>query len=127
EHLAFCGYHGMTFSIKRQQAFEELANARRLSNAHIYGQPAVAGAAPVPLAEQFLGWDEDHLKSWLKGLPKPVGIVACNDTRGRQILEACFDCGIHVPSMVAVVGVDNDRAICELSSPTLSSVIPNVD
>ncbi len=126
EHLAFCGFPGVTFSTKRQQAFMELAATLRV-DAHIYGQPGSPEARPVPIEEQFLGWDEEHLKRWLKDLPKPIGIVACNDTRGRQILEACFDTGIHVPSMVAVVGVDNDRAICELSSPTLSSVIPNVD
>lgn len=126
EHLAFCGYPGLAFSIKRQQTFQELVESHRL-DAHMYDPLDGKCTAPVAIEEQYLGRDDVSLENWLKGLPKPVGIVACNDTRGRQILEACFSCGIHVPSMLAVVGVDNDEAICELASPTLTSVIPNVD
>ena len=126
EHLAFCGYPGLAFSMKRQQTFQELAESHRL-DARVYDPSDGKCAARVAIEEQHLARDDSVLQSWLMELPKPVGIVACNDTRGRQILEACFSCGIHVPSMLAVVGVDNDEPICELSSPTLSSVIPNVD
>src|SRR5256886_7815456 len=65
--------------------------------------------------------------SWLRWLPKPVGLMACNDVCGRQVLQACVTAGLQVPDDVAVVGVDNDDLICELSDPPLSSVALDVE
>ena len=53
--------------------------------------------------------------------------MACNDDRGRQVLDACRSVGVRVPLEMAVVGVDNDELLCELASPTLSSVALNAD
>ena len=64
----------------------------------------------------------DELGEWLKELPKPVGILAANDKLGRKVIESCHRSGIRVPEEVAVVGVDNDEAICNLCNPRLSSV-----
>jgi LacI family transcriptional regulator len=49
-------------------------------------------------------------------------VLACDDDRGRQVLEACRAAKLQVPDDVAVVGVDNDELLCELSDPALSSV-----
>jgi len=65
---------------------------------------------------------EDELKAWLAALPKPVGIMACDDVRARHVLEACRSLGLRVPHDVAVIGVDDDEFVCELSDPPLSSV-----
>ena len=62
------------------------------------------------------------LAAWLKTLPKPIGLMAANDKRARHVLEACHTYGLKVPEEVAVIGVDNDEVLCELSSPQLSSV-----
>jgi len=67
----------------------------------------------------------DDLANWIRGLPKPVGVMACYDLRGQQVLAACRRIGVAVPDEVAVIGVDNDDLLCELSDPPLSSVIPN--
>jgi LacI family transcriptional regulator len=69
----------------------------------------------------------EGLSSWLKKLPKPVGLLACNDIRGQQVINACRESGIRIPEEVAVIGVDNDEIICRLSFPTLSSIQPDVD
>ena len=61
----------------------------------------------------------------LRRLPKPVGIMACNDARGHQLLNAARQAEMVVPEEVAVVGVDNYRLICELAEPSLSSVEQN--
>src|SRR5262249_15168697 len=70
------------------------------------------------LAEQELTLIAD----WLAALSKPVGLMACNDDRGQQVLEACRLSGLQVPDEVAVIGVDNDEFLCNLSSPPLSSI-----
>ncbi|MEM9160986.1 MAG: DNA-binding transcriptional regulator [Verrucomicrobiota bacterium] len=66
------------------------------------------------------------LAKWLKGLPKPAGVFAFFDGWARWILEACLLADLKVPQEVAVLGVDNDRWLCELSQPRLSSVDPNI-
>ncbi len=59
---------------------------------------------------------------WLDSLEKPVGLMACYDVRARHVLIACRSLGILVPEEVAVIGVDNDELLCELTSPPLSSI-----
>ena len=65
------------------------------------------------------------MKAWLEKLPKPVGVMACYDFRGQQLLDVCRELDIAVPEQVAVIGVDNDERLCQLCTPPLSSVIPD--
>jgi LacI family transcriptional regulator len=62
---------------------------------------------------------------WIKSLPKPLGLMACNDFRGIQALDASRRVGIAVPEEVAVIGVDNEELACKLAYPPLSSVVPH--
>lgn len=66
-----------------------------------------------------------HLGEWLKSLRKPVGLLAGNDLRAREVLDACRLAGLNVPEAVAVLGVNDDELICELANPPLSSVMHN--
>jgi LacI family transcriptional regulator len=65
------------------------------------------------------------MAAWLRALPKPVGVLACYDVRGQQVLEACHEAGLPVPDDVAVIGVHNDELLCDLCDPPLTSVIPD--
>ncbi len=69
--------------------------------------------------------DRAKIPRWLASLPKPVGIMACYDIRGQQVLDACRATGLRVPDEVAVIGQHNDELLCEMCDPPLSSVIPN--
>ena len=51
--------------------------------------------------------------------------MACDDNQASLLLEACNSCGVKIPDEVAVIGVDNDEIIDNLSHLTLSSI--NVD
>ena len=66
-----------------------------------------------------------RLAKWLQSLPKPIGLMASNDERGLRVLDACRRVGISVPDDIAVIGVDNDELLCELSIPPLTSVDVN--
>jgi LacI family transcriptional regulator len=70
---------------------------------------------------------EERVAAWLKGLARPLGLFACNDVHGQQVLNACREHRILVPEELAVVGVDNDIMLCELSAPPLSSVVPDTE
>ncbi len=54
-----------------------------------------------------------------------MGVLACNDGRGRQIVDTCHRANLAVPEDVAVIGVDDDALLCELCNPPLSSVLPD--
>jgi LacI family transcriptional regulator len=62
---------------------------------------------------------------WLNNLPKPVGIMACNDDYARDLIETCVIEKIRVPEHVAILGTDNDDFICEISDIPLSSIAYN--
>lgn len=65
------------------------------------------------------------MAEWLQQLPKPIGIMACYDITAQSLLEACRLAGVTVPEQVAIIGVDNDDLLCNLSSPPLSSIQPD--
>lgn len=70
------------------------------------------------------GWDKelDRVVAWVHALPKPAGVMACNDDRGLQLLDACRRAGVLVPDEVGVVGAGNDDCLCSLSLPPLTSI-----
>lgn len=62
------------------------------------------------------------LMSWLKSLPKPVGILTFDDKLAERLLSACRWSELPVPTVIAVLGIGNDDLICQLTWPTLSSI-----
>ena len=78
-------------------------------------------------ADHFKGKTEDRetLIKWLKSLPKPCGILAACDDRAYEIVDACRECGIRIPSEIGILGVNNDPLLCENANPRLSSVQPD--
>lgn len=75
----------------------------------------------------FENWklEQRKIASWLKSLSKPVGIMACYDIRGQQVLDVCKQIELRIPEQVGVIGQHDDTLLCELCDPPLSSVVPN--
>lgn len=124
KNFAFCGFNGMNWSDLRRASFE-----RRVAEA---GFSCQAFVNPSPTKSFSASDYEEHgerherdLMAWLQVLSKPCGLMACNDSRGRQILNCCREVGVAVPDELAVIGVDRDEIFCELSDLPLSSVILN--
>lgn len=69
-------------------------------------------------------WDAmlDDLAAWLIRQTKPLGLMACDDPRARHVLLACRRSNLRIPEEVAIMGVDNDRIMCEMVQPTLTSI-----
>jgi len=80
-------------------------------------------------APEATNWDlrQERLGDWLRGLPKPIGVLGCHDGQGQEILDACRSQNLTVPDDVAVLGVDNDPYLCGLSIPPLSSIDLNTE
>ena len=67
-------------------------------------------------------WGE--LLEWLRGLDKPVGIMAFDDGTAMDLAAACVRDNIAVPEHVAIIGVNNDDLVCDCAWPALSSIEP---
>ena len=113
--FAFCGVARVGWSRARREAFRDEVDAARLS-----------------VFEQSLGWWEKLHRSepfdrWLAALPRPAAVFACNDTVGLKAAAAARRLGLDVPGDLAILGVDNEDILCELSVPPLSSIALNLE
>jgi LacI family transcriptional regulator len=117
--FAFCGYDHMFWSRIRQDGF-----VRRVAQAgfavHLYEPQGPANR---------LTWETEQasMADWLRALPKPVGLMVCNDDRAGQVVEAIKAARTRVPEEIAILGVDDDDMICELTHPPLSSIALNFE
>ncbi|QEF98027.1 Xylose operon regulatory protein [Stieleria maiorica] len=121
EHFAFAGFSDHHWSAQRLTGFLAGLAQRGVDDpdlVHVH-QSDWSSASQS-------GWQrqQDQIVAWVKSLPRPVGILACNDFRGQHILEACQTAKVSVPDEIAVLGVDNDHVLCDFCDPPLSSIIP---
>ena len=119
KNLAFCGFDNYVWSDERKLYFNKFNNEA--------GFKTYNYLTPKNINLYSLESEQQDMSKWIKSLPKPVGIFACNDDRGQHILEVCKLVNLKVPEEVAVIGVDNDPMVCELSDPPLTSIALNVE
>jgi LacI family transcriptional regulator len=114
--LAFCGVPDTRFtgwSLQRESAFQQTAEEAGVS-CSVFPSSVSQGRGGPNMHKRLL--------KWIQSLDKPVGLMACYDVRAFHVLEACRQLDLPVPEEVAVIGVDNDEMLTELSNPPLSSV-----
>jgi LacI family transcriptional regulator len=119
KNLAFCGFRKMLWSEHREQYFTDTAEKA--------GLKTFANKLTYPQRERFKDSNLERIGRWIQQLPKPIGIMACNDSCGKFIIDSCRRASISVPDEVAVLGVDNDDIICDLTYPSLSSISLNTE
>lgn len=117
-NLAFCGEPDFNWSKWRCESFQLIVQQR---GCEFFNFTSETRYSPT------YNWDREkqRITDWLDQLPKPVGIMAAYDIKAQQLLDICREMNISVPEEVAVIGVDNDELLCNLSTPPLSSVIPD--
>jgi LacI family transcriptional regulator len=117
-HYGYCGDPRFNWSNWREENFQRFVKEAGFECSIYRSAPRRRGSAT---------WEQERadLATWIRGLPKPVGVMACYDIRGREVLDVCRQLGVGVPDEVAVIGVDNDELLCDLADPPLSSVIPD--
>ena len=117
KHFGFFGYNGVCWSDERCQGFRRRVEmAGFADNFHMYDKQHI---------ENMWYYDQSVLADWLLSLPKPIAIMACDDNQGNILLQACNSCGLKIPFDVAIIGVDNDEILCNMSDPAMSTI--NVD
>jgi LacI family transcriptional regulator len=117
-NFGFFGYNGVCWSDERCEAFRSHIEKTASEGTDFYmydGQNI----------DNMWYYDQSELTAWLNSLPKPIAIMSCDDNQGNILLQACELCGINVPFDVAIIGVDNDEILCNMSNPSMSTI--NVD
>lgn len=123
-HFAFWGFAGADYSERRESILKEQL-AQRKATLHVYSPTPRSRKGWTIEYEQLEPELEQNGVRWLRKLPKPIAVMACNDIAGQQVLEVCRLAGLRVPDQVAVIGVDNDEVLCQLADPPLTSVAPD--
>jgi LacI family transcriptional regulator len=108
---------GRRWAAERELAFERCLRDDRVEPLIYRGLQGHAG-----------NWSRgmDVLVDWLRDVPKPIGIIAVNDVRARQLLQARAAAGVDVAD-VAVIGIDNDASAHLLAHLPLASVAPGTE
>lgn len=118
KHFAYCGFDNMFWSRIRGESFGKRVTEMGFET-HFYKRPQ----SKIHSIKE----EQAAIADWLKSLPQPVGLMACNDDCGQHVIEACKIAGVYVPDEVAIIGVDNDDIVCDLSDPPLSSIVLNIE
>lgn len=118
-HFGFCGFNDQGWSGERRDGFVEALNLAG------HGCELFEVAQPQDVTPFWDARQIPTLSGWLKRLPKPAAVMACNDLRALQVVSAAQAAGLLVPEELAVLGANNDTIRCELAKPPLSSVATN--
>ena len=114
DNYAFIGRKGVLWSMSRYDGYSEQIRHSTGSETFLYE------------VEDFQS-EASNICQWLHSLPKPIALLACNDFMARQVTEMCLLENIRIPEDISLLGVDNDEFMCNISSPTLSSIKLNFE
>ena len=116
KNLAFFGVKNLDWSDVRFLSFKKHAEQ---GGSHVFNYMAKIRR------KKGLSYNLNRIISWLKSLPKPIGILCCNDDFGQILINACSMGDLKVPHEIAVLGIDNDELLCNITYPHLSSIARN--
>lgn len=111
-HVAAVAQYQSLPSMERIASFEQATRDWCPSPARIHWKP-------------YEGNEDPALSPWLQRLPRPIGIFCWNDETAKVVHQRCRLADIRIPEEVALLGVDNDEAICDFLEPQLSSIDAN--
>ena len=116
--LAFYGYRDTVWSQERCEGFYEcIAEHGFGNNFYSYQEQSL---------DDLWFYEAPPLLTWLKSLPQPTALMACDDNKVTASLKSVRLTISELPDKIAILGVDNDEIICNLSDPPLSSISQNI-
>ena len=118
-HFGFFGFRNVCWSDERCQGFRREVEAAGYGNSfYEYNLQEI---------DRLWYYEREQLAEWLRMIPKPIAVMACDDNQAFNLIEACHSAGVKVPAEVSVMGVDNDELLCSLGNPTLSSIQVDIE
>ncbi len=117
--FAYYGFTDTVWMRERGEGFRDAVSEK--------GYPVYAFDDGRQLSGGQWNFDAERVSRWLLDLPKPIALFACDDYYALQITEVCKMYNIDIPGDIAVLGVDNDNLLCNISDPALSSIELDVE
>ena len=118
-HFGFFGFRNVCWSDERLEGFRREIEAAGFGDSlHTYNLQDI---------DHLWYYERDELSKWLRSVPKPIAVMACDDNQGNNLVEACHAAGVRIPHELSVIGVDNDELLCSLGSTPLSSIQVNIE
>jgi LacI family transcriptional regulator len=108
QHFVYVVRSSTPYSVRREAAFTEAVAA---AGHHVHRMD-------FPDTEDY---DRDVI-AWLRGLPKPFAAFGADDGMVRHLSDMCVQADVNVPQQAALLGVNNDELLCELSLVPISSI-----
>ena len=125
-NFAFFGAPWMLWSRERETGFKsEIERAfRERTQQFIFGSYGVSAddVRALPAFDSQRRKRAASMGEWLASFPKPLAVFSANDLWGSELLQAAREHELRVPSDVAILGVDNEELLCEITHPPLSSI-----
>jgi len=128
-NFAFFGLTQAKWSAERMEYFCQYL-AKRGYNVNAFKEKQVLMTNdPTPFTKLWiktaLNTGQEKVIEWLKQLPKPVAILASTDIFACHLINVAKEISISIPDELAILGVNNDNAICNICDPPLSSIAFN--
>jgi LacI family transcriptional regulator len=125
--------HDLFWSKERLEGFTERVKQAGYA-VHVFEPPTAGSGAGTVRTQVLSEWapsswmaNTEYLRHWLRSLPKPIGVLAADDSVGYDLMEVINDAGIRIPEELAVLGVYNDLTRCLLARPPLSSIVLDLE
>jgi len=127
EHLIELGYKNFAFYFWQSKRHEELRAAALQAqlNPQIHRFFSINHAAVPRVRRQQMTVRLRMLRRQLHKLPKPIAIMTPMDDLAVEVIELCDEMGLKVPQEVGILGVNNDKLICDFTQVPLSSIDNN--
>ncbi len=122
ENVGFFSIGNTRWIIERERHFKEEALARGFTPYLFIDKQARKDPTWYPI------WNEKYtpaLQAWLESIPKPIAIFTANDHQAVHLINGCNNLGYRIPEEIAILGINNDTLLCDILSPTLSSIDQN--
>ena len=81
--------------------------------------------SPPPREQNDFALESRRLTKWLRQLPRQTALFCVHDRRAQQVIATATAVGLRIPEDIAVLGVDNDELLCEMTVPAISSIPVN--
>ncbi len=131
EHFGFFGMTDVRWTYERLSQFSDIV-AKAGKTLHTFEGDSIHVTNDLLSFAKL--WTDTTMKrsqqeliNWLKGLPKPAAILASCDIQGCHLSYTTQECGLSVPDDIAILGIDNNEAMCNICIPYLSSIDLNLN
>ena len=130
-HFGFFGLNDVRWTDERLHNFSDyVTKAGR--TLHVFRGESIHVADNLPSYAKLwtsttMKRGQQELVTWLKELPKPIGILVSCDILGCHLTHLAKESGLSIPEDIAILGIDNNEAICNICIPRLSSIALNLN